>query len=387
MIARIRKQPAPSVEIAAVERETAAPLVLMRQITKRFGLLTAVDAIDLDVFRGELISLLGPSGSGKTTTLMMVAGHQLPDSGLIEIEGRNVTAVPAHLRDIGMVFQHYALFPHLTVGQNIAFPLRMRNMPKPAMADKVRSVLDLVRLRGMEERYPKHLSGGQRQRVALARALVFNPSILLMDEPLSALDKKLREEMQFEIKRIQKSLQITTLYVTHDQHEALLLSDRIAVFDKGRIAQIGAPQEIYNRPRTRFVADFLGEMSFLKGQLVDVAGESCRIAIAPGIVFTGLLTNGTGRAAMTIGIRPETVFIGDKTVHPEMNRVEGIVETLDHYGEGFRIRVKLPGDQYLMAKQPNTGITQPPAIGDNVSLSWAWDKTTIMGEEELPNDH
>jgi putative spermidine/putrescine transport system ATP-binding protein len=358
-----------------------APLVLVRQITKRFGPVIAVDGVSLEVFRGEIVSLLGPSGSGKTTTLMMVAGHEMPDTGSIEVGGRNITSMPPHKRDIGMVFQHYALFPHMTVEENVGFPLRMRNVPRAVITEKVRSALELVKLQGLEERFPKQLIGGQGQRVALARALVFSPSILLMDEPLSALDKKLREEMQLEIKRIQNNLGITTLYVTHDQHEALLLSDRIAVFNKGRIAQVGAAQEIYDRPLTRFVADFLGEMSFLAGQLVDVTGTSCRIAIAPGLVITGQLASASGSSAMIAGIRPEAVFIGERAGHPEMNHVEGLVETIDHCGDAFRVKVKLPDGQYLLAKQNNTGLFKSFSAGDRVSLSWAWEKTTIIGQE------
>jgi putative spermidine/putrescine transport system ATP-binding protein len=202
-----------------------------------------------------------------------------------------------------------------------------------------------------------------------------------MDEPLSALDKKLREEMQFEIKRIQRDLGITTLYVTHDQHEALLLSDRIAVFNKGCVVQVGAPQEIYDRPLTRFVADFLGEMSFLSGQLVDVSGTTCRIAVSPELVVTGQLAKAGCSTAMIAGIRPEAVLIGERAGAPEMNHAEGSVETIDHCGDAFRVKVKLLDGQYLVAKQPNTGLFKRFSAGDRVSLSWTWGKTTIIGEE------
>lgn len=365
------------------ERQPQQPAsIAIRGITKMFGPVCAVQTVDLDVRRGELMSFLGPSGSGKTTTLMMVAGHESPDSGSITIEGREVTAIAPHQRDIGMVFQHYALFPHLTVEQNIAFPLRMRKMPREDAAKKVREMLDLVRLQGLGGRYPKQLSGGQGQRVALARALVFNPSILLMDEPLSALDKKLREEMQFEIRRIQRNLGITTLYVTHDQHEALVLSDRIAVFEKGRIEQLGAPQEIYDRPQTRFVADFLGEMSFLTGQLAEVLGPVCRVNVAQGVTVTGRLTNAAGTPGrVSVGVRPEAILIDAIVDGTEINRVAGVVEAVDHYGEGCRVKVTIAGGQTLTVKQSNTGIVRHPAAGDRVNLSWSWEKTSVIGEE------
>jgi spermidine/putrescine ABC transporter ATP-binding subunit len=367
------------------EKQPQPVAIVIRGITKMFGAVCAVRSVDLDVYRGELVSFLGPSGSGKTTTLMMVAGHENPDSGSVMIEGRDVTGTPPHLRDIGMVFQHYALFPHLTVEQNVAFPLRMRKVPREDAAEKVRKILDLVKLQGLEGRYPKQLSGGQSQRVALARALVFNPSILLMDEPLSALDKKLREEMQVEIRRIQKSLGITTLYVTHDQHEALVLSDRVAVFEKGRIEQLGRPQELYDQPQTRFVADFLGEMSFLTGQLTEVQGHHCKVAIAPGVVVTGRLTHSTGRAGrVSVGVRPEAVLIDDAPDRPEINQLGGVVEAVDHYGEGCRVKVKIAGGQLLTVKQSNTGIVRHPASGDRVQLSWSWEKTIVIGEEENP---
>ena len=222
--------------------------------------------------------------------------------------------------------------------------------------------------------------------MALARALVFEPPILLMDEPLSALDKKLREEMQVEIRRIQRSLGITTLYVTHDQHEALVLSDRIAVFEKGRIEQIGAPQEIYDRPQTRFVADFLGEMNFVTGQLTEVHGSVCRVAIAPGVVVTGELTNAAGTPGrVSVGVRPEAVLIDATLNDAELNRIVGVIEAVDHYGEGCRVKVKIAGGQTMTVKQSNTGIVCHPAAGDRVNLIWSWKKTSVIGEET--NDH
>jgi putative spermidine/putrescine transport system ATP-binding protein len=369
------------------DRGESAPAIVLSGVAKQFGSVHAVRSIDLEVYRGELVSFLGPSGSGKTTSLMMVAGHELPDGGSILIAGRDITATPPHRRDIGMVFQHYALFPHLTVEQNVAFPLRMRNLPRDEIAKKVAAILDLVKLEGLAARFPKQLSGGQSQRVALARALVFDPSILLMDEPLSALDKKLREEMQFEIKRIQKSLAITTLYVTHDQNEALVLSDRIVVFERGRIAQIGKPQEIYDRPQTRFVADFLGEMSFVTGQLAEVSGNYCKVTLAPGLTVTGRLSGaGDAPGKVWVGVRPEAILVDADASHAGVNQLSGVVEAVDHYGEGCRIKLRLSLGQSLTVKQANTGIFKHPGVGERVRLSWSWDKTTVIGEQEGSND-
>ena len=239
-----------------------APLAL-QAIAKRYGGVTAVDRLSLEVASGEFVSLLGPSGSGKTTTLMMIAGFIIPSSGSILLDGKNITRLPPYRRNIGMVYQNYALFPHMTVGRNVAFPLRMRGVGRDEIARRVGRALELVQLKGLSERRPTELSGGQQQRVALARALVFEPPLLLMDEPLGALDKKLRQELQSEIKRIQRETRGTVIYVTHDQEEALSLSDRVVVLNHGRIEQVGPPGELYERPRTRFVAEFLGAANFL----------------------------------------------------------------------------------------------------------------------------
>ncbi|MEK7716114.1 MAG: ATP-binding cassette domain-containing protein, partial [candidate division NC10 bacterium] len=244
----------------------ARAVVELRGCTHDYGALRAVDRVDLTVHEGELLSLLGPSGCGKTTTLNLIAGFLQPTAGRIVIDGEDVTRRPAHERDLGMVFQSYALFPHMSVFDNVAFGLRERRVPKAEIAPRVRDALGLVRLEGRERERPAHLSGGMQQRVALARALVYRPRVLLLDEPLAALDKKLREEMRGELREIQRSVSITTIFVTHDQAEALALSDRIAVMDRGRVEQIGAPREIYERPATRFVADFIGASSILRGR-------------------------------------------------------------------------------------------------------------------------
>ena len=253
------------------------PFVRLQNLAKQFGSVTAVDSVSLDISRGEFITLLGPSGSGKTTTLMMVAGFEVPTAGEIYIAGEPMAYKPPYKRDIGMVFQNYALFPHMKVHDNIAFPLNNRKVPKPKTDQKVNAALDLVKLAGFGSRNPKQLSGRQQQRVALARALVFDPSVLLMDEPLGALDKKLREHMQLEIKRIQETLGITVIYVTHDQSEALTMSDRIVVMNEGRIEQVGTPSELYEGPANRFVADFIGESNFLEGEVFDPMAGGYRV--------------------------------------------------------------------------------------------------------------
>ena len=248
-------------------RQAGAPVAL-RHIVKNFDNCRAIDDLSLDIEPGEFITFLGPSGSGKSTTLMMIAGFEQPTAGDILIGGSVVTHMPAYRRNIGMVFQNYALFPHLTVAENIGFPLKQRGVAKPEIREHVRRMLDLIQLSGYEARFPQQLSGGQQQRVAIARAIVFNPPVLLMDEPLSALDKQLREGLQLEIKRLHDRLGITFIYVTHDQKEALVMSDRVAVMNEGRIAQIGSPKALYDTPANRFVASFVGEANLLEATIV-----------------------------------------------------------------------------------------------------------------------
>jgi ABC-type Fe3+/spermidine/putrescine transport system ATPase subunit len=264
----VDRQPPPSVEI--------------REATKRFGEVVAVDGVSLDVRRGELFALLGPSGCGKTTLLRMVGGLETPTAGTIRIEGTDVTRVPPHHRPANMVFQHYALFPHLTVAENVAFGLRYKtDVPRPAHAAKVAEALALVRLSGLERRLPQQLSGGQRQRVALARALVLEPKVLLLDEPLAALDPQLREEVQIELKQLQRTLGITFLFVTHDREEALGMSDRVAVMRQGRIEQVGTPAEVFERPATRFAAEFLGAANFFPAEAAGAAGRRGSFLVRP----------------------------------------------------------------------------------------------------------
>jgi ABC-type Fe3+/spermidine/putrescine transport system ATPase subunit len=349
----------------------SAPVELS-EVAKRYGGQLAVDAVSLTVAAGEFVSLLGPSGSGKTTTLMMIAGFAALDAGTIRIGDEDVTHVPPHRRNIGMVHQGYALFPHMSVAKNIGFPLRMRGLARDAIAEKVARALALVQLDGLEARLPNQLSGGQQQRVALARALVFEPPLLLMDEPLGALDRKLREELQVEIKRIQRATRSTVIYVTHDQDEALSLSDRIAVMNRGRIEQIGAPSALYEQPRTRFVADFLGAANFLEA-VVTAAGRlrtdrGAEIAVAPRA------PHDIGRR-VTVAVRPERIRVataGD-------GHAARVLDVAYH-GTAQRYLIELAGGDRLTALRPNLG---EPAIqaGSAVVASWAPGDAWVIPED------
>ena len=311
--------------------------IRLEQVTKTFdGRVVAVDAVTLDIAAGEFFSLLGPSGCGKTTSLRMIAGFEHPDSGRVHVGGRDITDLPVHRRDMGMVFQSYALFPHRTVAENVAFGLRMREVPKPEIARRVQAALAQVALTGLENRRPSQLSGGQQQRVALARALVVEPPVLLCDEPLGALDRKLRQQMQFELKELQKRLGVTLVFVTHDQEEALAMSDRIAVMNKGRVEQVGSPTEIYERPRTRFVADFIGEINILEDK-------------------------GAARA-----LRPEKI----RLVQPDGARLAGTVETANYLGGSTLLRVRAGDGRSLLVRETHSGERASRAPGDAVGLAW-----------------
>src|SRR5271157_4624965 len=288
--------------------QAAAPRgasVVLSGIEKRFDNVGAVRGVSLDIRSGEFLTLLGPSGSGKTTTLMLIAGFETPTTGDIAIDGRSVVALPPHKRNIGMVFQNYALFPHLTVAENIGFPLKQRGIDRATRARLVAESLELVRLSGYQARTPRQLSGGQQQRVALARAIVFRPRLLLMDEPLGALDKQLREGLQLEMRRLHAGLGITFIYVTHDQEEALTMSDRIAVMNEGRIAQIGTPEDLYDRPSSRFVASFLGESNFLPGIVHGFQDDEIVVASCGGTLVRAIATaRPTAGDAVTLTMRP-----------------------------------------------------------------------------------
>ncbi len=330
-----------------------APAVRLEGVEKRYGDVLAVAGVDLEVRDGEFFSMLGPSGSGKTTTLRMIAGFELPTAGRIQLHGRDVTDVPPFDRDVNTVFQDYALFPHLTVGDNVGYGLVVRKVPKDQRKARIADILRLVHLEGYEGRKPSQLSGGQRQRVALARALVNRPRVLLLDEPLGALDLKLREEMQIELKAIQQQVGITFIYVTHDQEEALTMSDRMAVFNAGRIEQLGSPAEVYEHPATRFVAGFVGTSNLLSG---DVAAQ---IVGRPG----------------TFTIRPEKIRIADADTLPDADETgaPGHVAEVIYVGPDTRYLVTLDAGATLVVTQQNLATTSTEVLaqrGKPVRLIW-----------------
>jgi ABC-type Fe3+/spermidine/putrescine transport system ATPase subunit len=304
-MSKTRADPSPAEPVAPAAAEPG--FVRIEGVSKRFGEVVALHEATLDIARGELLTLLGPSGGGKTTLLNLVAGFLSPDTGAIRIDGRPMTAVPTYRREIGVLFQNYALFPHMSVAANVAYGLKARRLPRPEIARKVAEALALVRLTGFEERRPRQLSGGQQQRVALARALAISPKVLLLDEPFSALDRHLRGSMQIEVKEIQRKLGVTTIFVTHDQGEALSLSDRIAVLADGRIRQVGTPGEIYRRPRDRFVASFVGDVAVLRGRLARIEGESAAVAVGKAAITVAAetLRGCAPGAVVDLFLRPE----------------------------------------------------------------------------------
>ncbi|MDR3403636.1 MAG: ABC transporter ATP-binding protein [Chthoniobacter sp.] len=333
-------------------------MVELRNVTKRFGDFTAVDNIDLTIKEGEFLTLLGPSGCGKTTLLRMVSGFEIPTEGSVWLAGADVTHLPPYRRDVNQVFQSYALFPHLTVEGNISFGLRMRKLSRAEIADRVKQVTELVSLSGMEKRKPNELSGGQRQRVALARAIVCQPKVLLLDEPLSALDAKLRQAMQIELKRLQKKLGITFVFVTHDQEEALTMSDRIAVVNKGRIEQIGDCAEIYHAPRTSFVASFIGEANILEATVVGREGVYTRLRLAPDVeVRIPTDPQVTARSELLVSIRPEKIHL-QKTKPEGENAFEAEVSEEVFKGAIDELSLKSPGGLELTAVVANESATQ-----------------------------
>ncbi|HDQ4606527.1 ABC transporter ATP-binding protein [Pseudomonas aeruginosa] len=346
-------------------------LVSFRGVQKSYdGETLIVKDLNLDIRKGEFLTLLGPSGSGKTTSLMMLAGFETPTSGEILLGGRSINNVPPHKRDIGMVFQNYALFPHMTVAENLAFPLSVRGMSKTDASERVKRALSMVQLDAFRNRYPGQLSGGQQQRVALARALVFEPQLVLMDEPLGALDKQLREHMQMEIKHIHERLGVTVVYVTHDQGEALTMSDRVAVFHQGEIQQIAPPRELYELPKNTFVANFIGENNRISGQLESQEGDKCVVRLACGEKVEALAINvGQPGEPVTLSIRPERVRLNG---HSEscINRFSGRVVEFIYLGDHVRIRMEVCGKPDFFVKQPIAELDPALTVGDVVPLGW-----------------
>ena len=358
--------------------------VRLQALTKAFGPVAAVCDVSVTIDRGSFFTLLGPSGSGKTTTLMMVAGFTYPTSGDVFVDGKPMAGLPPQKRDLGMVFQSYAVFPHLTVYDNVAFPLQIRKRPRLEIVHRVAEALELVRLTGYERRLPRQLSGGEQQRVALARALVFRPRVLLMDEPLGALDKKLRAHMQLELKHIQQRLHVTVMYVTHDQEEALTMSDRVAVMQGGRIEQVGTPVELYDRPASRFVADFLGESNFLDAVVVAAEpGGHWRCRTAGGLEFSGMgaATLAAGQL-VTAAVRPEKLVPADDAgvaaLGAGANTCKGLVEEAIYVGDATRYRVGLGTDGGLVIKMSNRVGARPPSTGAALTLAWSPEDTRLF---------
>ena len=350
-------------------------MIELEDVTKRYGDLVANDHVTLRIRRGELLTLLGPSGCGKTTALRCITGQNTPDSGRVLIDGKDVTDVPTHRRELGMVFQNFALFPHMTVFGNVEFPLMIRRIDKARRAEMVMEALKLIRLERYAEHYPRQLSGGQQQRVGLARALVYRPKVLLLDEPLSNLDAKLREEMRFEIRDLQQRLGITAVYVTHDQEEALALSDRVAVMNRGRVQQVGTPAEIYTQPATKFVADFIGLSDFVPAKVAALEERSVVLAIgaerlrAPAV--EGLQVGGD----VLLFIRPNDVQIRSAAQHQE-NCLPGTIRKGTYLGDKFDYRVDVLG----MEVRVQTHGAERFEVGEQVAVCFPYERCSVILE-------
>jgi len=352
------------------DRRSQAAHVEFEGVSKSYdGRTLVVDDLNLGIGKGEFVTLLGPSGSGKTTILMMLAGFQTATSGAIRIGGRSVQDLPARKRGIGMVFQNYALFPHMTVGANLAFPLEVRGIAEARRRERVERALDLVRLGGLEDRRPGQLSGGQQQRVAIARALVFEPELVLMDEPLGALDRSLREEMQYEIRAIHQRLGVTVVYVTHDQQEAMVMSDRIAVLNGGRIEQIAGAEGLYEEPERAFVARFIGENNRLHGRVTQVEDDLCEVDVGGERIRAFRIAPCGVGDTVTLSIRPERIAI-----KPEEglyhNVVEAAIEDMTFLGDHLRVRLAACGGRKVVAKIPNIVGHGAMMVGDTVRIGW-----------------
>lgn len=352
--------------------------VKLNGVTKNYGAVTALRTIDLEIEEGEFLTLLGPSGCGKTTTLRLIAGFVEPTGGQIVLGEDDVTDLPPQKREIGMVFQDYALFPHLTIRDNIAFPLVERlKISKDEVDARVRELLDLVRLQGVEGRYPSELSGGQAQRIAVARAVAYPPRVLLMDEPLGALDLKLRETMQIELRRIQRELKITTVFVTHDQTEAMTMSDRIAVMNDGRIEQIGNAREIYDNPATAFVADFIGRINLLGGSLIGSQDAVAEIRLAGDVTVHAMNPRAMDAGTVSVGIRPENLMIIKRDTETDIeNKIQGTIVGHTFSGNLVDIFVDIGLEKpFLVEMRPSA---ESFADGDLVDICWKTEESIVL---------
>ena len=344
--------------------------VKFEQVDKSYdGEVLVVKGLDLDIAQGEFLTLLGPSGSGKTTTLMMLAGFETPTNGEIYLDGNPISNIPPHKRGIGMVFQNYALFPHLSVYENLAFPLKVRKVPKDIIDEKINKTLSMVSLSDFGNRMPAQLSGGQQQRVAVARSLVFDPQLVLMDEPLGALDKNLRESMQYELKHIHESLGVTVVYVTHDQSEALTMSNRIAVFNDGHIQQLSGPNELYETPVNSFVAEFIGENNTIVGTVKEISENKAKVETNTGeTVIANPITISSVGDKTKMSLRPERVSINPENSE---NKFDAIVEEIIYHGDHTRVRVNILNDDQFILKIPNSSDEIRLNVKDKVQLGWS----------------
>ena len=364
------------------------PDVEVREATKSFGEVTAVDGVSFRVSRGEFYSLLGPSGCGKTTTLRLVAGFERPDDGRIFLRGRDITPLPPHRRNVNTVFQHYALFPHLSVADNVGYGLRQKDLPQEESRDRLERALATVRLTELRDRYPRELSGGQQQRVALARALVNEPAALLLDEPLAALDLKLRKAMQGELKKLQERVGITFLYVTHDQEEALTLSDRIAVMSRGRILQEGTPQEIYELPRSKFVADFIGQTNFFEGEVQEADGSATVVRDEGGFVLRCAPVSWVSRGMrVAVEVRPEKIAPANGSAAPA-NRLSGTLVRVTYLGDLVQYHVELPGGREVVCQRQNEqdDLASRWRVGATVELGWDQSSALVLEQEGVAQE-
>ena len=354
-------------DVRSRDRDVIGSSIAVRDAVKRYGSFSAVDRISLDIEPGEFITLLGPSGSGKTTLLNLLAGFQQLDDGEILVDGRPVQDVPTHKRGFGMVFQSYALFPNMTVTQNVAFPLRMAGVDRTTTDRRVAETLEIMRLSEHAAKSPSQMSGGQQQRVAIARAIVMRPKVVLMDEPLSALDRRLRESIQIEIRDLHQTIGSTILFVTHDQGEALTMSDRIAVMDAGKIVQIGRPLEIYRHPTNRFVASFVGESNLLDVEVLQKRGTTITVKSRSGYVFNAESRDTVQQSKATVLVRPERIVVSDT---PTANSAPVTVTSAIFLGEILRIEAQMAGGDELLIRCTDTASRPLPSVGDRLHVRW-----------------